>query len=220
MPAVLVTGANRGIGLEFARQYAADGWDVIATGRQASAELDALGVKVERLDMRDLEAVAAFGDTVADGLDLLIANAGTNHPRSGETAADAAAWVNMMAVNSVAPFLLARAVLPKMRAPGGKLVAISSRMGSIADNRSSGWIPYRSSKAALNAAWRSLAMDVAPSGLVAVLYNPGWVQTRMGGPGAPLAVDESVAALRRHIAGLGPDDSGRFLERDGSEIPW
>ena len=125
----------------------------------------------------------------------------------------------MLAVNSVAPFMLAQALLPRM-ARGGKLVAITSRMGSIADNRSGGWIPYRSSKAALNAAWHSLAKEVAPRGLVAVMYNPGWVQTRMGGANAPLPVEDSVAALRRHIEGLGPEDSGRFLERDGTEIPW
>ena len=167
MPKVLVTGANRGIGLEFARQYAADGWDVVATSRQASSELDGLGVQVEQIDMCELAAVAAFGARIDGELDVLIANAGTDFPKRGETAEDAEAWVDMLAVNSVAPFVLAQALLPRMAA-GGKLVAISSRMGSIADNRSGGWIPYRSSKAALNAAWHSLAKEVAPRGLAAV----------------------------------------------------
>ena len=219
MPQVLITGANRGIGLELARQYAADGWEVVATARESNASLEGLGVRVERLDMRDLDSVAAFGQRIEGELAVVIANAGTNHPGRCETADEAKAWVDMLAINSVAPFLLAQALLPKM-AKGGKLVAVTSRMGSIGDNKSSGWIPYRSSKAALNAAWRSLAMDVAPRGLIAVMYNPGWVQTRMGGPSAPLPVGESVAALRAHIARLELRDSGRFLERDGTEIPW
>ena len=218
MPAVLITGANRGIGLEFARQYSADGWDVVATVRQSSPELDVLGVRVERLDMRDLDAVASFGERL-DSLDLLIANAGTYGPRSPRSAAEGEEWLETFAVNTVAPYLLAQSVLPLVARSGGKLVAITSKMGSIADDRSGGYIAYRSSKTALNSAWRSLAIDNRDKVVAAVLH-PGWVQTRMGGESAPLEPEESVAGMRRVIEDLGPDQSGRFFSYDGSEIPW
>ena len=218
MPSVLITGANRGIGLEFARQYSADGWDVVATVRESNPDLDVLGVRVERLDMRDLDAVASFGERL-DSLDLLIANAGTYGPRSPRSAAEGEEWLETFAVNTVAPYLLAQSVLPLVARSGGKLVAITSKMGSIADNRSGGYIAYRSSKTALNSAWRSLAIDNRDKVVAAVLH-PGWVQTRMGGESAPLEPEESVAGMRRVIHDLGPDQSGRFFSYDGSEIPW
>ena len=217
MPTVLITGANRGIGLELARQYSADGWAVIATAREESAELSALGVEVSRLDMRDFDAVVRFGQAI-DTLDLLIANAGTYGPRNPATAEDAEAWSETFAVNSIAPFLLARSVLPAVERSVGKLIAISTKMGSIADNSSGGFVAYRSSKSALNMAWKSLAVD-NPTVTCAVLH-PGWVQTRMGGPSAPLEVETSVAGLRRVIEGLDSEQSGGFFAFDGSEIPW
>ncbi len=219
MPAVLITGANRGIGLEFARQYAAEGWEVIATARQPSAELDALEVRVEALDMRDLLAVERFGDRI-DKLDLLVANAGTYGPRQIRSAEEGEGWAETFAVNTIAPFLLARSLLEQVAASGGKLIGISTRMGSIGDNDSGGFIAYRSSKAALNAAWRSLAIDARGRGVAAAVLHPGWVQTRMGGPSAPLQPAESVAGMRRVIESLGTERSGGFFSYDGSEIPW
>jgi NAD(P)-dependent dehydrogenase (short-subunit alcohol dehydrogenase family) len=218
VPTVLITGANRGIGLEFARQYSANGWDVVATVRESSTELDELGVRVEKLEMSDLDAVASFGERI-DSLDLLIANAGTYGPRSVATAEDASGWADTFLVNSIAPFLLAQSVLPKVARSGGKLVAITSKMGSIDDNRSGGYIAYRSSKTALNSAWRSLAIDNRGK-IVAAVLHPGWVRTRMGGASAPTEPQESVAGMRRVIDGLGPEQSGRFFAYDGSEIPW
>ena len=218
MPTVLITGANRGIGLEFARQYATDGWDVIVTARHSSAELDALGVRVEPLDLSDADAVASFPAKLDARLDVFVANAGTNHPMNGDTAEDARAWAEMMMVNAIAPYLLGRGLLPRM-ADGGKMAAISSGMGSIADN-SGGWVPYRTSKAALNMAWSSLALEARPRGVTCVALSPGWVQTRMGGSGAEITTEESVSAMRRLIETLTTEQSGRFLRRDGSELPW
>jgi NAD(P)-dependent dehydrogenase (short-subunit alcohol dehydrogenase family) len=218
MPTVLITGANRGIGLEFARQYATDGWDVIATARQSSDELGSLGVRVEPLDLSDADAVASFPAKVDSPVDVFIANAGTNHPMNGNTAEDARAWAEMMMVNAISPYMLGRALLSRMN-EGGKMVAISSGMGSIADN-SGGWVPYRTSKAALNMAWSSLALEARPSGVTCVALSPGWVQTRMGGSGAEITPEESVGAMRRLIQSLTPEHSGRFLRRDGSELPW
>lgn len=218
MPSVLVTGANRGIGLEFARQYSGEGWDVIATARHSSPELDALGVGVETLDMADADAVAAFAAKIGQPLDLVIANAGTNHPMHGESAEDARAWQSMMMVNAIGPYILASALLPRMP-EGGKMVAISSGMGSIADN-GGGWVPYRTSKAALNMAWSSLALQARGRGVTCVALSPGWVKTRMGGARADISAEQSVGDMRKLIDRLAIDDTGRFLRRDGSELPW
>jgi NAD(P)-dependent dehydrogenase (short-subunit alcohol dehydrogenase family) len=216
MPTVLITGANRGIGLEFARQYSADGWDVIATARQSSPELDALDVRIEGIDLADADAVSRF--SVESSLDLLVANAGTNHPMNPDGADNARDWQKMLMVNAIAPYQLGKALLPDM-AEDGKMVAISSGMGSIAEN-SGGWLPYRTSKAALNMAWSSLALEARKRGVTCVVLSPGWVKTRMGGSGAEITVEESVNDMRSLIERLTISDTGRFLRRDGSELPW
>jgi NAD(P)-dependent dehydrogenase (short-subunit alcohol dehydrogenase family) len=225
MPSVLITGANRGIGLEFARQYAADGWKVVATARDPSAATDLNAIQGD-ITVRPLDLDADFFEidwnAVAgtEPLDLLIANAGTWGPQRIDTIDDAAAWLNTFAVNSVAPVVIARTVLPLLVAARGKLVAVTSKMGSIGDNTSGGYIAYRSSKAALNAAWRSLALDLAPQDVIAALHHPGWVQTRMGGASAPLSAAQSVDGMRGVIAGLTPERAGGFYNYDGSVIPW
>ena len=218
MPSVLITGANRGIGLEFAGQYSADGWDVIATARQSSAELDALGVRIEPLDLADADAVAGFAAKVDAALDLLIANAGTSRPMNTQGADNARDWQAMMMVNAIAPFQLGQALLPKMAA-GGKMIALSSGMGSIGDN-GGGWVPYRTSKSALNMAWSCLALEAESRKIACVLFSPGWVKTRMGGAGAKITAQESVSAMRALIERLSIEDTGKFMRRSGSELPW
>ena len=215
MPTILITGANRGIGLEFARQYAADGWDVIATTRGDAPELEALSVRVERLDMRDFAALEAFPQRLAGTkLDLFIANAGMTAGPRVHTAADAEAALEVLAVNAVAPTLLARALAPSLK--GGKMAAITSRMGSIADS-SGGHLGYRASKAALNAFWYNLAQEID---VPLILFHPGWVQTDMGGPNAQVGPPESVAGMRRVLEGLTPAQSGAFVDFRGDPIPW
>jgi NAD(P)-dependent dehydrogenase (short-subunit alcohol dehydrogenase family) len=201
MPTVLITGANRGLGLEFARQYSREGWDVIATAREPAPELDELGARVERVDMADLDGVAGLGKRI-DALDLLIANAGTYGPQDVNDAEQARGWSETFIVNTIAPFLVAKAVLPAIEASHGKLIA------------------YRTSKTALNSAWHNLAIECRGRGVVAAVLHPGWVQTRMGGSSAPLQPDESVAGMRHVIDRLGPDDSGGFFGYDGARIPW
>jgi NAD(P)-dependent dehydrogenase (short-subunit alcohol dehydrogenase family) len=218
MPNVLITGANRGLGLEFARQYKAAGWDVVATARQSGPELDALDIRVDQLDLLDLDAVTRFGDRL-DRLYLLIANAGTWIPEQAETADDGRAWVDMMLTNAIGPYLLAKSVLRHVAAAKGKLIALSSGLGSIGES-SGGYVPYRSSKAALNMAWNSLAIEAKPLGLVAAVLDPGWVKTRMGGPNAPTPPEQSVGDMRRLIERLGPGESGGFFKRDGSRHAW
>jgi NAD(P)-dependent dehydrogenase (short-subunit alcohol dehydrogenase family) len=222
MPRVLVTGAGRGIGLEFARQYAAEGWDVIATVRDSgkAGSLAELGVRVEALDMRDFAAVSAFHERLAGGpLDLFIANAGVSKAKWIRGREDAEAWQEVHSVNVVAPTLLAETLLPLVEAAGGRMAALSSRMGSIAES-SGGYIGYRASKAALNAAWRALALGWRERPVTLILLHPGWVQTDMGGPQAPLPVEESVAGMRRAIAGLPRRESGAFIDFGGAPVPW
>jgi NAD(P)-dependent dehydrogenase (short-subunit alcohol dehydrogenase family) len=220
MPNVLITGANRGIGLEFARQYSADGWQVIATVRQPGDELAAPNIRVEQLDMTDYEAVVSLGERVDGPLDLVIANAGTWLPESSQTAEDGRAWSQMLAANCIGPTLLARALAPKLAAPGGKLIGLSSGMGSIGETSSTGYLPYRTSKAALNMAWRTLAIEYRPQGLITAVFDPGWVKTRMGGPNAPVTPESSVTAMRAIIDRLTLQDSGGFFRRSGEQVPW
>jgi NAD(P)-dependent dehydrogenase (short-subunit alcohol dehydrogenase family) len=216
MPTLFVTGANRGLGLELVRQYRADGWDVIATVRETSPDLEALGAEVRTLDMADAGAVSAT--RAGRPLDLVIANAGTYGPRDAQDAASANEWLQTFAINTLAPYLLAQALLPEVKAAGGKLIAISTRMASISDNSSGGFLAYRSSKTALNMAWRTLAL--ANPGLVCVPLHPGWVQTRMGGSNAPITPEQSIAGMRKVIAGLSEQDSGEFLDFEGRSVPW
>ena len=220
MPTVLITGANRGIGLELARRHTEAGWEVIGTARDpGNAEELRRHARVVALDATDLGRVTSFGD-ILEGkpLDLLIANAGTYGPRQIETAEDGESWLEALSVMAVSPVLLAQALLPALRAANGKAVAITSRMGSIDDNTSGDFIAYRSAKAALNAAWTSLAID--NPGLAFALLHPGWVQTRMGGASAPTSVAESVAGMIRVIEGLRPAGRAPFLDYKGETVPW
>jgi NAD(P)-dependent dehydrogenase (short-subunit alcohol dehydrogenase family) len=225
MPTVLLTGASRGLGLEFARQYAGDGWRVIATcrdPRKAEALRGVAGkVEIHQLDAADLAAVGMLAAELGDvAVDVLIANAGIYGPRDMTLdAIDAAGWGEVFRVNTMAPLALAGAFSKHVARSGErKAVAITSRLGSIAANDDGGLYVYRSSKAALNAVWRSFALD--HKGLIATVLHPGWVRTDMGGPGAPVLPEQSVAGMRRVIAGLTAAKSGSFFAFDGEELPW
>jgi len=216
MPRVLITGANRGLGLEFVRQFTADGWEVVGTVRSDAGEARELGADLRQVDLSDLDAVAALA---IDGpLDLLIANAGTYGPRDATGADEGREWLDTFAVNTVAPYLLAQRVAGNVRQAGGKLIAVSTRMGSIEDNSGGGFLAYRSSKTALNMAWRTLAL--ANRDLVCAVLHPGWVQTRMGGANAPVQPRDSIAGMRRVIDGLTREDSGEFFDYNGDRVPW
>jgi NAD(P)-dependent dehydrogenase (short-subunit alcohol dehydrogenase family) len=231
MPSVLITGANRGLGLEFARQYSADGWRVLACCRspgqavelQALAAASAGRVSVHRLDVSDhrqIEGLAA--ELRGQPLDVLLNNAGLYGPNKmvlGQI--DYRAWDEVFAVNVMAPLRMVECFLESVLQSQRKLIAcVSSRMGSIADNREGRHYLYRSTKAALNAVVKSLAIDLKPRGVVAVTLHPGWVQTDMGGADADLKPEESVRGVRRVLERVTAADSGKFLNYDGSELPW
>ncbi len=226
MPTVLITGANRGIGLEFARSFAADGWNVHACCRQPekAAKLKVLAgeVAVHRLDVTNGLQVAGLARELAEEpIDLLLNNAGIYGPRTGFAQTDYDEWAPVFRVNAMAPLRMAERFVRQVASSERKLIAnISSKMGSIGDNARGGSYIYRSSKAALNMVVKSLSVDLAGRGISVVAFHPGWVQADMGGSEAALTVAESVAGMRAVIEGLGPADNGKFLNYDGSEIPW
>jgi NAD(P)-dependent dehydrogenase (short-subunit alcohol dehydrogenase family) len=231
MPTVLITGASRGIGFEFARQYLANGWQVNAACRDpASApELRQLAggsgerLRILAMDVTDAKSVkAAVAKLQGQAVDLLLNNAGVGGAR-GQTIGniDYAAWAKVLDVNTMGPMRVSEAFLDHVARSDRKLiVTLTSGMGSIADNSSGGSIAYRSSKAAVNMVMRSLAIDLAPRNITCVVVNPGWVQTEMGGPHATLTPAESVTRLRRLIDTLGPAQSGKFFNHDGREYAW
>ena len=223
MATVLVTGASRGLGLEFARQYADEGWTVIACCRKPAQakELKKLSgsIEVEALDVSDEAQVAALAKRLKGRtIDLLINNAGVYGPRSGT---DTAAWLDVFRVNSIAPLHLAHALADNVaRSELKRIVSVTSGMGSIAQNRSAGDYVYRSSKAALNMVMKGLSNELKDRGVIVAVLSPGWVKTDMGGRGAPLDASDSIASMRRVIAGLKPKDSGKFFGHDGKPVPW
>lgn len=230
MTSVLVTGANRGIGLEFVRQYAADGWRVFACCRDpdAAEHLRALareadGVSIHRLDVGAFDRIDALARELdGQAIDVLVNNAGVygGRPQDLETL-DYDAWAEVLRINCLAQVRVSRAFLEHVaRSERKVIVAITSKMGSIADNTSGRGYIYRTSKAALNAAMKSLAVDLAPRGIAVAVLHPGWVKTDMGGPDALIGVAESVAGMRAVIARLGPATSGGFFGYDGALIPW
>jgi len=232
MNTALITGANRGIGLEFAAQYAADGWRVLACSRDPEKS-DALGklaaqypglITVHALDVADHAQIEHLAQLLeGEAIDLLINNAGI-YPDSdtgGFGHTDYEEWMQVFRVNTMAPLKMAETFASQIRRGKGRtIVSISSKMGSIADNSGGGNYLYRASKAALNMVVKSLSVDLKPLGITAVIFHPGWVQTDMGGPNALISAAQSVSGMRRVIGQLTLADSGKFLAYDGQEIAW
>jgi len=228
---VLITGASRGIGLEFARQYLQAGWRVYATcrsperaldlGKLAAANRDAMSVHpLDVTEQRHIDAMAvALHNT---SLDLLINNAGVLGPRlQGFGHTDADAWSYTFKVNAIAPLKMLEAFADNLAASDlGVAATLSSRMGSIAENDGGDFYIYRSSKAALNAALKSAAVDLRPRDITVLALHPGWVRTAMGGPEAELDAMESVVRLRGFLGQVNSSHSGGFFGPDGETIPW
>jgi NAD(P)-dependent dehydrogenase (short-subunit alcohol dehydrogenase family) len=231
MPSVLITGASRGLGLEFARQYLAGGWRVYAACRDpdSASELHPLAdasdhqLGIMALDVTDSATIkAAASELEGQAIDLLLNNAGVMGSRSQTIGnIDYDAWAKVLDANTMGPMRVSEAFVDNVaRSDRRLMVTLTSGMGSLADNTSGGSIAYRSSKAAVNMVMRSLAIDLAPRGITCVVVNPGWVQTDMGGPNAKITPAESVTKLRRLFETLGPAQSGKFFNYDGREYPW
>ncbi|MDP7035824.1 MAG: SDR family oxidoreductase [Planctomycetota bacterium] len=235
MKTTLITGTNRGIGLEMVRQYAANGWHVLATCRNPD-RADALqqiahdssgAVEIEPLDVTNPEEISALGNRWKDRtVDVLINNAGFYGDHMGSEPMkigkiDYPLWTRTLAVNTLAPMAMVETFLESiLRSKEKKIVTLSSRMGSVGDNTSGGSYLYRSSKAAINAVTKSLAIDLSSQGIIAVVLHPGWVLTDMGGPNATLSTEASVRNMLQVITKLEAQDNGRFLLHDGTELPW
>ena len=224
MPTILVVGATRGIGLEFARQYAADGARVIATYRRAqdADALRALGARPLPLDALDQDSIAALGQQVdRQPIDIALLVAGVYGPDTSDLAPPSREQFDeVMHTNALAPMQLIPLLAQNLEAAQGKLAAISSRRGSIglaADTYS--WL-YRASKAALNMAVKQASIQLGARGVVCMALSPGWVRTDMGGPSAPLEVRDSVTAMRRVIAAANRSHNGRFLQYTGEQLEW
>jgi NAD(P)-dependent dehydrogenase (short-subunit alcohol dehydrogenase family) len=232
MKTTLITGANRGIGLEFSRQYAADGWRVLACSRYPEKS-DALNklvtqypdlIKIQTLDVADHAQIEHLAQILAnESIDLLINNAGIylDTDASGFGHTDYTKWMQTFRINTMAPLKMAETFATQIiRSKLKIIVTITSKMGSIADNGGGDNYLYRSSKAAVNMVMKSLSIDMKPTGITAVVFHPGWVKTDMGGPNAMISTEQSVSGMRGVISNLTLNDSGKFFDYDGQVIPW
>lgn len=221
---VLVTGANRGIGLELTRQLIARGDRVIATARKPgeAPALQATGATLVPLDLGDPLNIATLGGRIGQTpIDVLINNAGVSSTSKTLGALDAGELAGVFMINAIAPMLVCKAVLEQVRAGSGKLICqITSQLASIANNTGGSSYGYRASKAALNQMNRSLAAELKRDGITCVAVHPGWVRTDMGGPNATLSVEESARAILLTLDEASPEQSGAFLNYDGVPLPW
>jgi NAD(P)-dependent dehydrogenase (short-subunit alcohol dehydrogenase family) len=230
MTTVLVTGANRGIGLEFTTQYLARGYRVIATCRDLTQAQPLKALRAGIADLMMVELDASRGESIAalphalkgEAIDIFINNAGVYGPRDSYFGkVQAQPWLDVFQVNTIAPLLLTQALMENLAdGKDRKLVYLTSKMGSIAENGGGGHYVYRSSKTALNSVVKSLAVDLAEQGFVAAVLHPGWVQTDMGGPNALIDTRTSVSGMLKVIDGLAAEQPGGFFNYDGSALPW
>jgi len=218
----LVTGASRGIGAEIVRQLNARADRVIATVRSmdhAQALSPARVLTLEATDQRSIDALAA--SLQGEPIDVLINNAGVSSPSPSIASTDAAELARCFAVNATSPLMVAKALLPCLRASKRRqIVNVSTQLASIANNSGGSSYGYRASKTALNQLTVCLANELRPEGFTCIAIHPGWVQTDMGGPKAPLTPPQAVAFILATLDRLTPADSGRFLNYDGAPMPW
>lgn len=236
MPTVLITGANRGLGLEFVRQYAADGWKVLAASRSGSSELAALAannglVETFTVDVNDQGSIDALSAAVGEqAIDVLLNNAGfygrvpfpdggVEHQAFGDTDYDN--WAAVMAVNVLGPMRMTEAFVDRVAASAQKkVVTLSSMLGSMELNTIGGLYAYRSSKAAVNQMMKSMSIDLAKRGILATAMHPGWAKTDMGGPSAEIEAETGVTGVRKQIAALDESKLGKLIGYDGSILPY
>lgn len=227
---ILITGSNRGIGLALTRKFAAEGWRVLACCRdpQGADDLQALsreqvGIRIFQLDVTDREKIRDLAAELKDEkIDILYNNAGITGPKPQEFGPiDREGWEEAFRINVVAPYDMTVAFADHVTLSDRKIVAIMGTMlGSISDNGSGGKYVYRSTKAAVHMVGKNLSVDLKDRGITTVMLHPGWVRTAMGGEEATLSPEESVQGLYGVLNKLKPQDNGKLLSFDGSEIPW
>ena len=230
MATILVTGANRGLGIEFVEQYLNEGNDVIATYRNENSSMDLIEMSNERsnlkllqLDVSSNKSLNSFAENLGDSpIDIFINNAGVYGPRNSSFGnVDEENWIPAIKINAIAPILLTQLIIKNIRSGADKkLIYITSKMGSIDDNKGGGVYVYRSSKTALNAVVKSLSVDLENEGMTVALIHPGWVKTDMGGPNALIDKETSVRGMTEVISNLDISSTGNFYNYDGLIIPW
>ena len=230
MATILVTGANRGLGIEFVEQYLNEGNDVIATYRNENSSIDLIemgnersNLKLHQLDVSSNKSLNSFAENLGDSpIDIFINNAGVYGPRNSSFGnVDEENWIHAIKINAIAPILLTQLIIKNIRLGADKkLIYITSKMGSIDDNKGGGAYVYRSSKTALNAVVKSLSVDLENEGMTVALIHPGWVKTDMGGPNALIDKETSVRGMTEVISNLDISSTGNFYNYDGSIIPW
>ena len=224
MPTVFITGASRGLGEEFVKQFLEDDWDIIATCRnpdEIQLDIRRNSIDIFPLDVTDHDSITRLkADLGKRPIDVLINNAGIIGQRDGFGSLDYSAWARAMDTNVFGPMRIAEALIENVVESDLKqMVFITSRMGSITETHPSAYV-YRSSKAALNMAVRCMSLELADKGITAVLFHPGHVQTDMGGASAPVTPKASIAGMKEQIVNFTPKNNGAFLSYDGGSIPW
>ncbi|MCC6675514.1 MAG: SDR family oxidoreductase [Phycisphaerales bacterium] len=226
MPTYLITGANRGLGLEFARQLSTRGKDtvILATAREPdkATDLARLVHEVLPLDAADPASHAALAAKLGDRpVDVLINNAGVSSDANSLEKLTMEELQRVFAVNAFAPLLIAKAILRNIRAGDRKTIFnITSQLGSIANNKGGSSYPYRASKTALNQLTVSLSNELKGEGFTCIMVHPGWVKTDMGGPNATLTPEQSIEGMLKLLDGLKPEDTGKFYDYSGKTLPW
>ena len=230
MATILVTGANRGLGIEFVEQYLNVGNEVIATYRNENSSIDLIemgnersNLKLLQLDVSSKKSLNSFAKNLGNSpIDIFINNAGVYGPRNNSFGnVDEENWIPAIKINAIAPMLLTQLIIKNIRSGADKkLIYITSKMGSIDDNKGGGAYVYRSSKTALNSVVKSLSVDLENEGITVTLIHPGWVKTDMGGPNAHIDKDTSVRGMIEVISNLDISSTGNFYNYDGSIIPW
>ncbi len=227
---VLITGANRGLGLGFVKKYLEKNANVLCTTRDISGSKELLKCKERypnNIEIFELDLLKENGaETLANQLngmpiDILINNAGVGSSNQHFEAVSSKPWLEVLKVNLIAPLIITQSLIENVKKSSSKKIYfLSSQLGSIGDNTSGGMYVYRSSKTGLNQVVKSLSVDLKPEGITVVSLHPGWVKTDMGGPNAPVSIDKSIEGMTKVIDRTDINDTGRFLNYDGTELPW
>ena len=227
---VLITGANRGLGLGFVKKYLEKNANVLCTTRDISGSKELLECKKRypnNIEIFELDLLKENGtETLANQLngmpiDILINNAGVGSSNQHFEAVSSKPWLEVLKVNLIAPLIITQSLIENVKKSSSKKIYfLSSQLGSIGDNTSGGMYIYRSSKTGLNQVVKSLSVDLKPKGITVVSLHPGWVKTDMGGPNAPVSIDKSIEGMIKVIDRTDIKDTGRFLNYDGTELSW